>query len=255
VNSLLILFIFLLLLIIAVSGKAGLKSIIGLISNFIVIIILLLLLALGLNAYLALLIFVPLILALTIFTSSDHREVTYLAFKSSLIIVGALFLLAVLVQYLGNLQGFTAENISELEGLSTSIGVNFANIMIVVMIVSLLGAVAEASMAFLSSLSEVMEQDRKMTLEHFQAQRQIISQQILGTAVNTLFFGMLGTSVALVLWLIKYHESLAQILNSKLLVADIATMLLGMIGILLIIWLSGHYLEKKFKNKNLKNRN
>ncbi|MFK5243308.1 YibE/F family protein, partial [Lactococcus lactis] len=74
------------------------------------------------------------------------------------------------------------------------VGLNFSNVAIVVMVISMLGAVAESAMALAASLSEVVEQDENMSLDQFKNQREIISQQILGTAVNTLFFGVLGAT-------------------------------------------------------------
>ncbi|MBU5889387.1 YibE/F family protein, partial [Vibrio cholerae O1] len=107
--------------------------------------------------------------------------------------------LAILVQHIGNLQGFAIEDTEELEELSLAIGLNFSKVAIVVMVISMLGAVAEAAMALVASLSEVVEQDEQMTLLQFKVPRFIISQLILGTAVNTIFFGLLGSSLSLIL--------------------------------------------------------
>ncbi|WP_251751014.1 YibE/F family protein, partial [Staphylococcus aureus] len=64
---------------------------------------------------------------------------------------------------------------------------------------------------------------------------------------NTLFFGLLGSSLSLILWFVRLHYSFAEIINSKLLMADMASMLLGMLGILFAIWLSGYFVEKEFE--------
>ena len=118
------------------------------------------------------------------------------------------------------------------------------------MVISMLGAVAESAMALAASLSEVVEQDENMSLDQFKNQREIISQQILGTAVNTLFFGVLGATVGLILWFVRLNYRLADIFNSKLLMAEVAAMLLGMLGILFAIWLSGYFVQKYFEQKN-----
>ena len=107
-----------------------------------------------------------------------------------------------------------------------------------------------SAMALAASLSEVVEQDENMSLDQFKNQREIISQQILGTAVNTLFFGVLGATVGLILWFVRLNYRLADIFNSKLLMAEVAAMLLGMLGILFAIWLSGYFVQKSFEQKN-----
>jgi len=63
---------------------------------------------------------------------------------------------------------------------------------------------------------------------------------------------MLGSSAGLILWFTRLNYRFSDIINSKLLVADVVTMLLGMIGILVAIIISGHFVQKNFviqKNK------
>ncbi|MEY8458237.1 YibE/F family protein [Lactococcus ileimucosae] len=246
-NSLMVLFLILALLLVLVSGWEGLRNLFGLLINFVLIFLMITLLSWGANTFILLCVVSVLILAVAIYMSSDDNMVTNISFKASLIVVFSLMILAILVQYLGNLQGFAIEDTEELEELSLAIGLNFSNVAIVVMVISMLGAVAEAAMALVASLSEVVEQDAQMTLSQFKEQRFIISQQILGTAVNTLFFGLLGSSLSLILWFVRLHYSFAEIINSKLLLADMAAMLLGMIGILFAIFLSGYFVEKEFE--------
>lgn len=246
-NTLIVLFLILIILLILVSGKEGLRNLLGLAINFVLIFVMITMMSWGMNTFILLGVFSVLILAVAIYMSSDDNLVTDISFKTSMIVVFSLLFLAVLVQYFGNLQGFAIEDTEELEELSLAIGLNFSNVAIVVMVISMLGAVAESAMALVASLSEVVEQDGQMTLSQFKEQRFIISQQILGTAVNTLFFGLLGASLSLIFWFVRLNYSLAEIMNSKLLMADIATMLLGMLGILFAVWLSGYFFEKEFE--------
>ncbi|AYF99970.1 YibE/F family protein [Lactococcus allomyrinae] len=248
-NSLLVLLIVLVVLMLLVARKDGVRNLLGLLINFGMIFVLITLISWGFNALLVLVILSVIILAFAIFMSSDENEMTVIAFKTSVIVVLSLMVLAVFVQHIGQFQGFAAEDVDELENLSLTVGLNFSNIAIVVMVISMLGAVAESAMALTASLYEVIEQDEFMTIEQFKNQRVIISQQILGTAVNTLFFGVLGATVGLILWFVRLQYSWAEIFNSKLLMADVAAMLLGMLGILFSIWLSGYFVEKDFEKE------
>ncbi|WP_276871905.1 YibE/F family protein [Lactococcus taiwanensis] len=246
-NSLLVLLVLLIALMLLVARQDGLRNLIGLALNFGAIFILITLIAWGFNAILVLTVLSAIILAIAIFMSADESEVTLIAFKTSLIVVLVLLGLAVLVQLVGQFQGFAAEDVDELENLSLAVGLNFSNVAIVVIVISMLGAVAESAMALTASLSEVVEQDEAMTLSQFINQRRIISQQILGTAVNTLFFGVLGSTVGLILWFVRLHYRWADIFNSKLLMAEVAAMLVGMLGILFSIWLAGYFVQKNFE--------
>ena len=250
-NALLVLIIILVILMLLVAKKDGLRNLLGLAFNFMAIFALITLMAWGFPMLIVLPLFALIILALSIYMSTSEEVTANIAFKTSLWVLLGLILLALLVQYLGQFQGFAAEDVDELENLSLAVGLNFSSVAVAVMTISSLGAVAEAAMALVANLFEVMEQDEKMTLPQFQAQRKIISQQILGTAVNTLFFGVLGASVGLILWFVRLNYSLAMILNSKLLMADLASMLLGMLGILLTIWLAGFFVEQHFHQQLL----
>ncbi|EQC53707.1 membrane protein [Lactococcus cremoris subsp. cremoris TIFN5] len=251
-NALLILLILLIVLMILVVKKDGLRNLIGLAFNFIAIFVLITLISWGFNAVVVLVILSVIILAIAIFMSADESEVTLITFKTSIIVVLSLLILALIIQHFGQFQGFATEDVDELENLSLNVGLNFSNVAIVVMVISMLGAVAESAMALAASLSEVVEQDESMSLEQFKSQREIISQQILGTAVNTLFFGVLGATVGLILWFVRLNYRLADIFNSKLLMAEVAAMLLGVLGILFAIWLSGYFVQKIFCSKKLK---
>lgn len=249
-NTLLLLLLFLVVLMLLVARKDGLRNLTGLFLNFGAIFVLITMISWGFNALLLLPIFSVIILAIAIFMSADESEVTLIAFKTSIIVVLVLTLLAFFVQAIGQFQGFAPEDVDELENLSLTVGMNFSNVAIVVMVISMLGAVAESAMALTASLSEVVEQDEAMTLAQFKNQRQIISQQILGTAVNTLFFGVLGATVGLLLWFVRLNYRWADILNSKLLMAQVAAMMLGMLGILFSIWLAGYFVQVNFEKKN-----
>lgn len=250
-NSLLLLLIILVILMLLVSKKEGLRNLFGLFINLLLVFLMISLMSWGFNAIIVLAVSAVLILAVAIFMSAEDNETTNIAFKTSLIVLASLLLLAMLLQHFGQFQGFAIEDTEELEELSLAVGINFSNLAIVVMVISSLGAVAEAAMALVASLGEVVEQDGKMSLADFQSQRQTISTQILGTAINTLFFGLLGSSVGLILWFVRLNYHLSEILNSKLLMADLASMLLGMLGILFAIVLAGYFVENEFK-KNAK---
>jgi uncharacterized membrane protein len=250
-NAILVLTVIFIALMLLVAGKSAGRNLIALFFNFVVIFVFITLITWGLPIIILLPLASLAILMLSIFSSSDDDKTMSLAFRSSLIVVALLFVFALLIQYLGQFQGFSVEDMEDLEGFSLSVGLNYANIAISVLTISMLGAVAEASIAMIVNLRELIEQDEQMTVSQLQAQRTIIGTQILGTAVNTLFFGMLGGSVGLLIWFVRFKYSFAEIINSKILGIDVVNMLLGMLGIMLVIWLSGLLVERDFKKAKI----
>lgn len=251
-NTITILLSLLTFLIFLISKKSGLRNLIGLVFNFIIIIMFITLISWKINAIVSLIIVSLIIISNVIFMSADDGEVTFISFKTTVVVFLCLLIIALIIQYFGQFQGFAIENVDELENLSLNIGINYSNVAVAVSVVSMLGAVAESAMALTASLMEIIDQDKYMSSIQFENQRKIISQQILGTAVNTLFFGVLGSTVGLILWFVRLKYRLADILNSKLLMAQISTMLLGMLGILFAIWLSGYFVQKIFKDMSKK---
>ncbi|MDR0199327.1 MAG: YibE/F family protein [Streptococcaceae bacterium] len=295
-NSLVLLFGILVVLLLLVTGRQGLRNLLGLLLNLGLLFFLMTLISWKVNAVLAGAVLGVLMLAIAIFMSSDDTKTTAIAFKASLLVLAGVLILALVVQHLGQFQGFAGEDNESLEELSLAVGLNFGDVAIVVMLISALGAVAEAAMAVtadlmelvrqssledglsnltetaggeksdltglskaaesekigLTAVSEVVAGEKKglsnLTAEDLAHHRRIVSRQIAGTALNTLFFTMLGTSVALILWMVRLGYTPAALLNSKLLMMDVVTMLIGMLGILLVIWLSGHYVIMEFEN-------
>ncbi|MBB5887887.1 YibE/F family protein [Lactovum miscens] len=246
-NTILVMSIVLLLLMVLISGKTGLRNIFGLFLNLIVILVFIILANWQINLLLLTLATSIIILTLAIFMSSEDNHVTTIAYKSSLLVVLPLILLAFIIQYLSQIQGFSVEQADELETLSLSVGLNFSDLAVSIMTISMLGAVAEAAMAITANLIELIEKNPYISSSSLAAERLLISKQIMGTAINTLFFGMLGSSLPLILWYVNLNENLSLIINSKLLLAEAMTMFLGILAIIFTIELASHYviMERK----------
>ncbi|GAP02430.1 integral membrane protein [Fructobacillus pseudoficulneus] len=251
-NAIGLLIILLLLSLLVVAGKQGLKTFLGLILNFALIFVLIILVNWGFNPYLVTAVISLLILSVAIYLSAGRARVMAIAWQTSVVVIILVGLLACFTQYFAQVQGYTLENSDELEGLSLNIGLNFSHLVIIVMIISALGAVAEASMAITADLFEVIERSPNITVESLSDHAQTIGGQILGTAINTLFFGMLGANIPLLIWYLRLHYTLAEFINAKLLVMEVATMLLGMIGILLSIWFSTFLVERGYQREGRK---
>ncbi|MGO3317971.1 MAG: YibE/F family protein [Leuconostoc carnosum] len=245
-NTIGLLVIILFILMVFVGGGQGIKAFLGLIINFFVIFILIILINWQFNPYVVTAIMGTIILAVAIYLGADNADVADTAFKTSVIVVAILMLLSVVIQYFGQFQGFANENSEELEGLSLTVGLSFSHIAMIVMVISILGAVSEAAMAIVADLNEVVQRTTDMTSQSLYAHTRIIGGQILGTAINTLFFGVLGANLPLLIWFVRLKYSLAMFVNAKLLMVEVVTMVLGMLGILLSIWLASWFVVRRY---------
>ncbi|MDF7637778.1 YibE/F family protein [Leuconostocaceae bacterium ESL0958] len=251
-NAIFVLCLLLLLSLLLIAGGPGLRTFLALAINFCLIFALIILINWGFSPYAVTAVIAVMILAVAIFLSGSRGRVMAIAWKTSLLVLVITAALAVLVQWLAQVQGYTLENSDELEGLSLNIGLSFTALPVVVMVVSALGAVAEAAMAVTADLFEVVERSPEIQPAALRQQGQLIGGQILGTAVNTLFFGMLGANMPLLIWYLRLHYSWATLLNAKLLLMEIFSTVLGMIGILLAIWLAEGFVVKAYQQEGRK---
>lgn len=234
-STFLILVIILFILLVIVAGKQGLKDFYGLVINMAAVFLLIILLNWQFNVYVVTAFISFIILAVSIYLSADDPKVTNHAFSASLVVLLLVVLLAFPVNQWANVQGFATESSEELEGLLLTVGLDFKNIAFAVTIVASLGAIAEASMAISADLNELISSTPDISQKNFFRQSNIIGSQIIGTALNTLFFSVLGDNLSLMIFYVRLHYSFAQLINGKLIVAAALDLLIAMIGVLLTI--------------------
>lgn len=145
------------------------------------------------------------------------------------------------------------EDSEELEGLSTYVGINFTKVAIATAILSSLGAVAEAAIAISSGLDEIVTQHKEITSSQLFLDGTIIGKQIIGTAVNTLFFGFFGSSMALFIWFYGLNYSFGEILNDKVFAAELIAIVISLIGVVTTIpittWIMSFKLKRLHKTQ------
>lgn len=71
-----------------------------------------------------------------------------------------------------------------------------------------------------------------------------IGNDVLGTSMNTILFGMFGSFLSLFLWYFRLHYSLGEVLNEKLFVNEALIILYSLIGVILTVPLSTFFLSR-----------
>lgn len=253
-STLTALFLILGLLMLIVGGKLGLRAIISLIFNFLWLFITITLIAWGFSPIIVVAITGIIILAMTIFLSDDDDQVTRVAFFTSVVIMFILISIIVPVEHYANIQGFANEDSDALEGLSLNIGINFLNVTIVATILSTLGAIAEAAMAVAAGMQEVLTDNPNIHADTLFGHGMHIGQQIISTAINTLFFGFMGSFLGLSIWFVRLNYSFATIINAKIFVAEFLLLIFSMVAVILTVPCTALFMKLDLQHQEHRNK-
>jgi len=229
--------VFFIALLIIIGGERGAVTLISLFCNLLVLWGSLQLLTLGVNplgiAFLACF----LINCSTLFYQNGKNAKTIASFGAVLLVSGTLFLLAVGLCGSANLQGIheVIQQGDQLQGLSSDIQLSMTNIAVLVILIGLLGATMDTSIAISSAVYEVYRNNRGMTAQALFSSGMHIGGDILGTTVNTLYFAYLGEAMTLLIYYKDAGLSFSEIINAKSFFQDFAAMMFSGIGCVAMI--------------------
>lgn len=234
-SSITVLAIILLAAMILAGGIKGAYAYIGLILNFIFVFATGYLISIGLSAFWVTMVNAIIILLITIYFGNDQGQHADISFIGSVIVVLIVISLIIPILHWAQVQGFSNENNDDLEGMSLLIGVKFLHVSTSMIILSCLGAVAEASVAIATGLTEIIEHNNSITQKELVNSGLHIGKEIVGTAFNTLFFGLYGEILALLIWFERLHYSFSSVINNKIFVSELIMTLISSIGVILTI--------------------
>ncbi|UQS84447.1 YibE/F family protein [Apilactobacillus apisilvae] len=246
-SAIVVLGLVLFVLMILVGGKQGLESFLSLLFNFGFLFFAIVLITFHFPPIIVTLVTGIIVLALTIFLSGTNDSTSSLAFLASILVLFILVLLIVPVEHWAQVQGFGLEDSDDLEGMSILIGINFIKIEIATAILSTLGAIAEATMAIASGLDEIKEQHPEIKPSRLLFDGIYVGKQIIGTTLNTLFFGLFGGSLSLFVWFHSLNYSFGDILNDKVFDAQFIVILFSLIGVILTIPITSIVIAEKWR--------
>lgn len=245
------LLILLFALMLIVGGKTGIKSYLSVIINACLVILVALLISWGVNIFWVGVIFIPLKLLTIIYLGTHDYLVAKNSFLTALVVSLIVILIIVVFEHFAQVAGFGDQASEELVGLSLNVGISFPQISIIVAIFSTLGAIAEASVAMSAGLLELKRHDPNIDREQLLHSGNQVGGDILGTALNTILFGMFGSFLPLFIWYMRLNYSLFEILNDKLFISESMIIIYSFIGVLLTIplttWFLAYALARKSK--------
>lgn len=225
----------LLVLMVLVGGKQGWAAFLSLLFNFGFLYFGLILIALQVPAVWVSAGLGVVILAITIFMGEDDLKTTIPAFLASCIVAAAMLGLIILIEHLVLVQGFSLEDSDDLEGMSIQIGISYLSVTIAAAFLSTLGAIAEAAMAVAAGLTEILATHPNLPNRRLFGNGMMIGKQIIGTTLNTLFFGFAGSLLALFIWFLGLHYSLGTILNNKIFGHEMVIVLVSFAAVIITV--------------------
>lgn len=250
-STLLALIIVLAVLMTLVGGETGIRSFFSVLINTFLLILVAILISWGISIPIITLIFIPLKLATIIFLGTHDYTVAKNSFYAAFVVCLLVSAVILLCQWLAQAAGLGPEAGEVLVGLSQMPGLSYPMIAVTVAIFSTLGAIAEAAVAMSSGLLELKFHHPEISEEALKKSGTNIGNDVLGTAMNTILFGMFGSFLSLFLWYFRLGYSFGEVVNEKLFVNEALIILYSLIGVLLTVPFSTFLLARKMSKEEV----
>ncbi|MGO2084003.1 YibE/F family protein [Vagococcus sp.] len=230
-----ILFIILAGLMLLIAGRRGLTALIALILNLALMFIGIVLIRNGFSIIGVTLSASLLISMMNLFFINGYTQKTKIAFISSLCVVLMLIGLIFFSISIMHLQGLPQEELMEMDMYSLQIGTNFTLISVAVLIMSVIGAVNDVAISITSSMAELKITTPELSTQQWYSSGIKIGKDVLSATLNTLIFAIVGSQLALFIWITDLNYSFSQIFNTKIMVSELVSLLISAISITLTV--------------------
>ena len=248
-----ILIILLFLLMIYIDIKRGIKLFLSIIFNFIILMIIFYLIALGLNPIICSLIGCFIISYIILYYVNEKNIKTESSLKSVIIVLIILSFLIFFVTKISRIAGFGYESYEEINMFSYDVKIDFTNIAISMILISLIGATVDSSIAISSALYEVYDNNKNLSKKELFLSGMNIGRDILCTTNNTLMFAFLGEFMTLLIWFYKGGYSSLEIVNAKTFVSEMIKILFSAQGCIIVIPITAYITTETLKKDSENN--
>lgn len=248
-----ILIILLFLLMIYIDIKRGIKLFLSIIFNFIILMIIFYLIAIGLNPIICSLIGCFIISYIILYYVNERNIKTESSLKSVIIVLIILSFLIFFVTKISRIAGFGYESYEEINMFSYDVKIDFTNIAISMILISLIGATVDSSIAISSALYEVYDNNKNLSKKELFLSGMNIGRDILCTTNNTLMFAFLGEFMTLLIWFYKGDYSFLEIVNAKTFVSEMIKILFSALGCIIVIPITAYITTETLKKDNKNN--
>lgn len=248
-----ILIILLFLLMIYIDIKRGIKLFLSILFNFIILMIIFYLIAFGLNPIICSLIGCFIISYIILYYVNERNIKTESSLKSVIIVLIILSFLIFFVTKISRIAGFGYESYEEINMFSYDVKIDFTNIAISMILISLIGATVDSSIAVSSALYEVYDNNKNLSKKDLFLSGMNIGKDILCTTNNTLMFAFLGEFMTLLIWFYKGNYSFLEIVNAKTFVSEMIKILFSAVGCIIVIPITAYITTETLKKDDKNN--
>ena len=207
------------------------------------------LISIGFNPIICSLIGCLIISIIILYFVNGKNKKTISSMKSILIVLLILAILIYIMTYVSRIAGVGYESYEEINMFSYNVHIDFTNIAVSMILISLIGATVDTSIAISSALFEVYENNKNLSKKELFMSGMNIGRDVLCTTSNTLLFAFLGDFMTLLIWFTQGKYSLLDIVNAKTFVAEIIRILFSSIGCILIIPISAYITANSVNKK------
>ncbi|AUI72095.1 YibE/F family protein [Companilactobacillus alimentarius] len=236
-------------LLLLVTGTRGLTLLFGLGINVISVIALLILIADGFNILVTTVLISVVILIVAIYMNVENGETANTAFQTSMLIMLFILLITIPLEYWASAQGLGAENQDELESFSLAAGISFPRLATAIIVINSLGVISETSVAITSGLNEIVLNKPTLTPKEIFDDGFSVGNKILNTQTNTLLFNFFSATFPLFFLIHSLGYKFTDIINDKLVVAEVLTTLICTIGVILTVPITTYLVYRKASRK------
>lgn len=242
-----ILLVILFLLMIYIDKKRGIKLFLSLGINFIILIFLFYLMCLGFNPIIISILGCLLISTIILYYVNGKNIKTETSLKSIIIVLIILSILIFIMTNLTRIAGFGYESYEEINMFSYNVKIDFTNISISLILISLIGATTDTSIAISSALHEVYINNKNLSKKELYKSGLNIGKDILCTTTNTLLFAFLSEFMTLIIWFYKCKYPILDVINNKVFVAELIKILFSASGCVIIIPITAYLMSNRLK--------
>ena len=211
------------------------------------------LIAVGLNPIICSLIGCFIISYIILYYVNERNVKTESSLKSVIIVLIILSFLILFVTKISRIAGFGYESYEEINMFSYDVKIDFTNIAISMILISLIGATVDSSIAISSALYEVYDNNKNLSKKDLFLSGMNIGKDILCTTNNTLMFAFLGEFMTLLIWFYKGDYSVLEIVNAKTFVSEMIKILFSAVGCIIVIPITAYITTESLKKNNNNN--
>ena len=211
------------------------------------------LIAVGLNPIICSLIGCFIISYIILYYVNERNVKTESSLKSVIIVLIILSFLILFVTKISRIAGFGYESYEEINMFSYDVKIDFTNIAISMILISLIGATVDSSIAISSALYEVYDNNKNLSKKDLFLSGMNIGKDILCTTNNTLMFAFLGEFMTLLIWFYKGDYSFLEIVNAKTFVSEMIKILFSAVGCIIVIPITAYITTESLKKDNNNN--